>query len=57
MSNRAVGLSDAPRLRIECQFWLGDDGWKGSTEYPSISVQAGVSSRRKRRWSCIGQIH
>jgi predicted RNase H-like HicB family nuclease len=27
-------------LRIECKFWLGDDGWNGSSEYPAISVQA-----------------
>jgi predicted RNase H-like HicB family nuclease len=27
-------------LRIECKFWLGDDGWNGSTERPSITVHA-----------------
>jgi hypothetical protein len=33
-------LSDSV-LRIECKFWLADDGWNGSSEQPSITVQAG----------------
>ena len=27
-------------MRIECKFWLGDDGWNGSSEHPSIAVRA-----------------
>ena len=41
MTNHAVTLKVTPCLRIECKFWLGDDGWNGSTEHPSITVQAG----------------
>ena len=41
MANQAVTLRVTPYLRIECKFWLGDDGWKGSSEQPSITVQAG----------------
>jgi hypothetical protein len=41
MANHAVSLSVTPYLRIECKFWLGDDGWNGSSEHPFISVQAG----------------
>jgi len=40
MTNHAVSLKMTPCLRIECKFWLGDDGWNGSSEYPYISVQA-----------------
>jgi hypothetical protein len=41
MANQAVTLRVTPCLRIECKFWLGEDGWKGSSEQPSITVQAG----------------
>src|SRR5438552_7099994 len=34
-------LRVTPLLRIECKFWLTDDGWNGSCEQPSITVQAG----------------
>lgn len=40
MTNHAVTLRVTPCLRIECKFWLGDDGWNGSTEHPAISVHA-----------------
>ena len=40
MKNRAVTLGVKPFLRIECKFWLGDDGWNASTEYPPITVQS-----------------
>jgi len=41
MGNHAVALRVAPFLRIECKFWLTDDGWCGSCEQPSITVRAG----------------
>jgi predicted RNase H-like HicB family nuclease len=47
MTNHAVSLKLTPCLRIECKFWLGDDGWNGSSEYPSISVQAGSFEHAK----------
>jgi predicted RNase H-like HicB family nuclease len=42
MGNHAVSLRVAPFLRIECKFWLTDDGWNGSCEQPSLTVQAGT---------------
>jgi len=41
VGNHAVALRVAPFLRIECKFWLRDDGWCGSCERPSITVRAG----------------
>ena len=41
MASHAVSLKVAPFLRIECKFWLTDDGWNGCCEQPSISVRAG----------------
>ena len=41
MGNHAATLRVAPFLRIECKFWLTDDGWNGSCEQLSIAVQAG----------------
>jgi len=40
MGNHAVTLSVTPCLRIECKFWLADDGWNGSSEQLSIAVHA-----------------
>jgi predicted RNase H-like HicB family nuclease len=40
MTNHAVAIKITPCLRIECKFWLGDDGWNGSSEHPPICVQA-----------------
>ena len=47
MANHAVSLRVTPCLRIECKFWLGDDGWNGSSEQPSISVHAGSFEQAK----------
>ncbi|HEV2729175.1 MAG TPA: hypothetical protein VGV15_04010 [Terriglobales bacterium] len=47
MKNHAVTLGVKPCLRIECKFWLGDDGWNGSAEYPSITVEAGSFEQAK----------
>jgi len=41
MVNHAVSLRVMPFVRIECKFWLTDDGWSGSCEQPSIGVRAG----------------
>jgi hypothetical protein len=47
MTNHAVSLKLTPCLRIECKFWLGDDGWNGSSEYPAITVQASSFEQAK----------
>ena len=46
MKNRAVGLGVKPCLRIECKFWLGDDGWNGGVSTrPSLFNQAASKGR------------
>jgi predicted RNase H-like HicB family nuclease len=47
MANHSVTLRVTPFLRIECRFWLTDDGWNGSCEQPSITVQAGSFEHAK----------
>jgi predicted RNase H-like HicB family nuclease len=47
MKSRAVTLGIKSCLRIECTFWLGDDGWNGSSEHPPIAVQAGTFEQAK----------
>lgn len=47
MTNHAVMLGVKPCLRIDCKFWLGDDGWNGSTELPPITVQANSFEQAK----------
>ena len=47
MGNHAVTLRVTPLLRIECKFWLTDDGWNGSCAQPSIAVQAGSFEHAK----------
>ena len=47
MGNHAVTLRVTPFLRIECKFWLTDDGWNGSCAQPSITVQAGSFEHAK----------
>jgi hypothetical protein len=47
MGNHAVTLKVTPFVRIECKFWLTDDGWNGSCEQPSITVQAGSFEHAK----------
>jgi predicted RNase H-like HicB family nuclease len=47
MTNHAVSLTVTPYLRVECKFWLADDGWNGSSEHPFISVQAGSFEQAK----------
>lgn len=47
MGNHAVTLRVTPFLRVECKFWLTDDGWNGSCEQLSIAVQAGSFEHAK----------
>ena len=47
MVNHAVTLKVSPFLRIECKFWLTDDGWSGSCEQLPITVQAGSFEHAK----------
>jgi hypothetical protein len=47
MNPHAVTLGVNPFLRIECKFWLGDDGWNGTSENPPISVQSGSFEQTK----------
>ena len=47
MGNHAVTLRVTPLLRIECKFWLTDDGWNGSCAQASIAVQAGSFEHAK----------
>jgi predicted RNase H-like HicB family nuclease len=47
MVNHAVTLRVTPFLRIDCKFWLTDDGWSGSCEQPSVTVQAGTFEHAK----------
>jgi len=42
VTHHAVALGVKPGLRVECKFWLGDDGWNGISEQPAIIVQAGT---------------
>jgi hypothetical protein len=32
---------------MECKFWLGDDGWNGSSEHPAITVHSGSFEQAK----------
>jgi hypothetical protein len=47
MGNHAVTLRVTPFLRIDCKFWLTDDGWNGSCEQPAVTVQAGSFEHAK----------
>jgi predicted RNase H-like HicB family nuclease len=47
MTNHAVTLWVTPCLRVECKFWLADDGWNTSSVQPSLAVQAGSFEQAK----------
>jgi len=47
MANPSVTLRVTPFLRIECRFWITDDGWNGNCEQPSIIVHAGSFEHAK----------
>lgn len=40
MNPHSVKLAVTPCLRLECKFWLGDDGWNASMESLGVSVNA-----------------
>jgi len=41
MTNHSVSLKVTPCVRIECKFWLADDGWNGTSDAIPVVVQAG----------------
>ena len=47
MPHHAVSLRVTPCLRIECQFWLDDDGWNGNADELHISVRAASFAQAK----------
>jgi hypothetical protein len=47
MKTHAVILKVTPCLRLECKFWIGDDGWTGSTEHPPIVLVQPELERRR----------
>ena len=47
MNSNGVTLGVKPSLRIECKFWLGDDGWNASSEHPPITVQSSSFEQAK----------
>jgi predicted RNase H-like HicB family nuclease len=47
MTNHAVTLRLTPCFHLECKFWLTEDGWNGSSEYPAIAVQASSFEQAK----------
>lgn len=40
MRPHSVKLGVTPCLRVECKFWLEDDGWVAQTEQFGITVHA-----------------
>jgi len=40
MNCHSVKLGVTPCLRLECKFWLGDDGWNATVESLGLSVCA-----------------
>ena len=47
MAHHVVTLGVRPFLRVECKFWLEDDGWNCTSEHPAIAVQAGTFEQAK----------
>jgi len=47
MANHSVTLRVMPFLRIECKFWVTDDGWNASCDQLSITVQGGSFEHAK----------
>jgi hypothetical protein len=47
MPNHSVTLPVMPFLRIDCSFWLTDEGWNSSCAQCSITVQASSFERAK----------
>jgi hypothetical protein len=47
MTHHAVSLKVTPCLRMECKFWLEDDGWNGASDYPFVTVRAASFEQAK----------
>jgi hypothetical protein len=47
MTHHAVSLKVIPCLRIECKFWLEDDGWNGTSDWPSLAVRSASFEQAK----------
>ena len=40
MQPHSVKLPISPYIRIDCKFWLGDDGWNATSESLGLAVHA-----------------
>jgi len=47
MKPHSVKLGVTPCLRIECKFWLEDDGWVATAEEFGVSVHAPTFEQAK----------
>ena len=47
MTTHAVSLKVTPCIRIECKFWLADDGWNGTCDDIPVAVQAASFEQAK----------
>lgn len=47
MKNHAVALKITPCVRIDCKFWLTDDGWNGTCDDIPVTVQAASFEQAK----------
>ena len=39
MTSQVVNLQVTASIPIECEFWPDDDGWKGLSRSPSVTVR------------------
>jgi hypothetical protein len=39
MTSQVVNLQVTATVPIECEFWAEDDGWKGLSRSPSVTVR------------------
>jgi hypothetical protein len=39
MTSQVVNLQVTASIPIECEFWSEDDGWKGLSKSPSVTVR------------------
>ena len=47
MTHHAVSLKVTPCLRMECKFWLEDDGSNGTSDHPLVRVRAASFEQAK----------
>jgi len=68
MTHHAVSLKVTPCLRIECKFWLEDEGWNGTSDSPHakdegqsccwLTLIGGVLMySRMRNWQALPETH